>query len=198
MNTTRLPAALLACTIVAAALPAQAQVTGTYTLSKVTFSGNAQVPTSELEAALPIQVGQKIDQAGLQQEMSAIQQVYEKHNVGANMSQRITVTHGTRALIAYSFVEQAPVAPTVTHVGITADHVGVTGNAKVKTADILAAAGLKPGDTLTNEKIAAAQASVLALYKKANVGCTINTDWTNTATPQHVDLTFKVVEKTDS
>jgi len=204
MKTTRLSAALLACTMLGpvsvALLPmtaAHAQATGTFTLSKITFQGNVQVPTSELQAALPIQVGQTIDQAGLQENVAAIGKVYQKHNVGADITQRLTTLH-KKAMITYIFTEKAPVAPTVTHVGITADHVTVSGNAKVKTADILAAAAIKPGDPLTNDKLQAAQNAISALYKKANIGSTVSTDWTNTATPQHVDLVFKIVEKDDN
>ena len=202
---TKLPtfsAALAACCALgalSASLPPAyaAGLTGSYTLGKVTFVGNAQVPTSELQAALPIQPGEKIDQAGMQQESDAVGQVYRKHNVGASMSARLTVTPHKEAMLTYTFTEQAPVAPTVNHVGITADHVTVTGNSKIATANILAAANIKPGDTLTSEKIAAAQVAIVALYKKANIGSTINSDWTTT-TPQHVDLVFKVVEKVPS
>ena len=197
----KFPAALAACAF--GVLPASmlsgvaanaAALTGSYTLGKVTFVGNDQVPTSDLQAALPVQPGEKIDDAGMQQETDAVEQVYRKHNVGASLRIRKTIKPREVAELTYTFTEQAPVAPTVTHVGITADHVGVTGNSKISTVNILSAANLKPGDTLTNEKIAAAQAAILALYKKANIGATINTGWTNT-TPQHVDLLFTIVEK---
>lgn len=197
----KLPVALVAGAL--AALPvtmlpgaaANAAPAGSYTLGKVTFVGNSQVPSGELQSALPIQPGEKIDEAGMSQETDAVEQVYRKHNVGASLSIRKTITPRKVALLTYTFAEQAPVAPTVTHIGITADHVGVAGNKKISTDKILAAANLHPGDTLTNEKIAAAQTAILALYKKANVGATINSGWTNT-TPQHVDLVFTVVEKT--
>ena len=203
MTTTRRSAALLACTLLGAAsaamLPvtqAQAQATGSYTVSRITFQGNVLVPTSELEAALPVQVGQTVDQDGLQANVAAIGQVYRKHNVGTDITQRLSTLH-KKAMITYIMAEKAPVAPTVTHVGITADHVTVTGNARIKTPAILAVANVRPGDALTNDKIKAAQDAISALYKKANIGSTVSTDWTNTATPQHVDLVFKIVEKAD-
>lgn len=190
MKTSTLASLLLGLT----AFGASAHAAGTYTLTKVTFSGNAQVPTTELQAALPIQPGQSIDSDGVQQETDAVGEIYKKHNVGASLSARFTVTKNKYATIAYTLAEQAPVAPTVTHVGITVDHVTATGNKQVATADIIAASAIKPGDTVTNEKIAAAQAAIVALYKKKNVGFTISTDWTNTQ-PQHVDMVFKIVEK---
>ncbi len=192
---------LLGAALAGAALlcaPAHGQgLTGSYTLSKVTFQGNAQVPTADLEAALPIQVGQKIDQAGLQQDADAVEAVYKAHNVGTSISTKLTVLHKTRAEIAYTFAEQAPEAPIVRHVGVTADTVSVTGNTKVSTADILAAANIKPGQVVTNPEISAAQAAIVALYKKANVGVAVNTDWTNVS-PQHVAMVFKITEKDDS
>ncbi len=170
-------------------------LTGSYTLSRITFQGNAQVPTADLQAALPIQVGQTIDQAGLQQEADAVAAVYQKHNVGAHLGIKST-TLGRKVTLTYTFAEQAPVAPIVHHVGVTADTVSVTGNTKVSTADILAAANIKPGQVVTNPEISAAQAAIAALYKKANVGVAVNTDWTNTS-PQHVAMVFKITEKDD-
>lgn len=199
MTTSTRPISLAACAALALAGSgrigtAHAQATATYTLSKVAFVGNAQVPSSELQAALPIQPGQTVDRDGLQQDTDAIAAVYRKHNVGANMTARMVVAKGKYATVTYTFVEQAPVAPTIVHVGITVDQVTASGNKKIKTADIVAASGIKPGETVTNSTIAAAQAAVLALYKKNNVGATINTDWT-TPQPQHIDLVFTVVEK---
>lgn len=204
MKTGKFLAVMLGCAAVPLAMPvtltaAYAQdkaATGSYTLTKVTFKGNVQVPTAELLAALPVQVGQTIDQAGLQQNVTAIGQVYQKHNVGTSITQSMTVIHHTKAIINYTFVEKEPVAPTVTHVGITVDHVTVTGNVRIKTPVILAAANIKPGETVTNETIKAAQDAISALYKKANIGSSVSTDWTNT-TSQHVDMVFKVVEKAD-
>ncbi len=203
MTDNKLPRALLglilAGTMIPAALPipARAQAGASYTLRRVTFVGNDQVPSAELQAALPYGVGQTIDHAALQANMDAITGVYRKHNVGANVSQRMTAT-GHAATITYTFAEQAPVAPTVTHVGITADTVTVAGNSRIKTADILAASGIRPGGPVTTQSIQAAQASIAGLYKKANIGSTVNTDWTNASQPQHVNLVFRIVEKPDS
>ena len=163
-----------------------------WTLQKVTFQGNRQVPTDELQAALPIQPGDKLDQSGVQSELDAISAVYSKHNVGVGISQRLSAL-GKKASITYTLTEQAPTAPTVVHVGVTADSVSVTGNKQVTTASILAAANIAPGSQVTNEKIQAAQAAITALYKKKNVGASIGTNWTNTA-PQHVAMVFKITE----
>ncbi len=203
MTDNTLPRALLGLVLAGTAVPtalpttAWAQADASYTLRRVTFVGNAQVPSTELQAALPYGVGQTVDHAALQADMDAIASVYRKHNVGANVSQRMTAT-GHAATITYTFAEQAPVAPTVTHVGITADSVSVAGNSRIKTADILAASGIRPGGPVTTQSIQTAQASIVALYKKANIGSTINTDWTQASQPQHVNLVFRIVEKPDS
>ncbi len=191
---TAIPAAL---TTLPLATPARAQSGASYTLRRVTFVGNAQVPSAELQAALPYQAGQTIDHDALQANMDAISGVYRRHNVGANISQRMTAT-GHAATITYTFAEQAPVAPTVTHVGITADTVTASGNSRIKTADILAASGIRPGGPVTTQSIQAAQTAIVALYKKANIGSTVSSDWTNAAQPQHVNLVFRIVEKPDS
>ncbi len=202
MMLNRLPA-LLAVFLAGAATstvlptPALAQSSASYTLRRVTFVGNNQVPSAELQAALPYGVGQKVDHDALQANMDAITGVYRKHNVGASVSQRMTAT-GHVATVTYTFAEQAPVAPTVVHVGITADNVTAAGNSRIKTADIVAASGIRPGGPVTTQSIQAAQAAIIALYKKANIGCTVNSDWTNAAQPQHVNLVFRIVEKPDS
>lgn len=184
-------AAALSMTVLLAAGAAGAAPTS-WTLSKVTFVGNSQVPASELEAALPIQPGDKLDQAGVQSELDAIGEVYRKHNVGTGISQRLS-TLGKKASIVYTLTEQAPTAPTVVHVGITVDSLAVTGNSKIATADIVAAADIAPGSQVTNQKLQAAQAAISALYKKKNIGSTVGIDWTNT-TPQHVAMVIKVTE----
>ena len=176
--------------------PQPARAAGTYTLSKVTFQGNSQIATADLMAALPIQPGQTIDHAGLQQDADAVAGLYHQRNVGASITTRMQVIGGTRAQITYVLAEQAPQAPIVRHVGVTAASVSVTGNSKVSTADILAAAGIKPGQIVTNPEITAAQTAIVALYKKKNVGVQVNTDWTDVS-PQHVAMVFKIAEKDD-
>ncbi len=185
-----------AASVAGLAAPALAAITGSYTLSRVTFQGNAQVSTEELQAALPYKAGDSIDQAGLQADADAVAGVYRKHNVGASIGQRFSMLHN-KATLAYTLDEKAPVAPTVVHVGITADTVTVTGNARVKTADILAAANIRPGQTVTQDQVQAAQAAISALYKKANVGSSVGFDFTKAAQPQHINLVFKIVEKPD-
>lgn len=203
MTDKKLPRALLGLLLAGAATPlalpvaAQAQSGASYTLRRVTFVGNSQVPSAELQAALPYGVGQTINHDALQANMDAIGGVYRRHNVGANISQRMTAT-GHAATITYTLAEQAPVAPTVVHVGITADTVTATGNSRIRTADIVAASGIRPGGPVTTQSIQAAQAAILGLYKKANIGCTVSSDWTNASQPQHVNLVFRVVEKPDS
>ncbi|MCQ8239999.1 POTRA domain-containing protein [Rhizosaccharibacter radicis] len=175
--------------------PAFAQSDKSYTLTGVTFQGNEKISSEELQAALPIQPGQPIDKAGLQENINAVVATYQKHNIGVKISQRMRELHN-KATIAYTLEEQAPVAPTVTHVGITADSVTASGNKKISTADIIAAGGIKPGDQITQAKLAQAQAAISALYKKANIGSSVGTDWTNTA-PQHIALVYKIEEKSD-
>ena len=162
-----------------------------WTLTRVNFVGNSQVPTAELEAALPIKPGETIDRAGLESDTDAVGSVYQKHNVGVNISQRLIFIVSWSTVI-YTLAEQTSAAP-VTHAGIIADSVAVTGNKHVSTAAILAAAGISPGSPVDNAKIQAAQNAITALYKKRNVGATVATDWTTPA-PQHVAMVFKITE----
>lgn len=166
-----------------------------YTLRHVIFKGNERVPTSELMAALPIQPGQTFHREDLQAETDAVTNVYRSHNVGANLAASLSLTGGGSATLTYTLTEQAP-PPPPQHVSIVADSVTVTGNKRIPSDRILAAAAIRPGDPLSNEKLTAAQAAVSALYKKANIGSTVSMDWTNTA-PNRVALVIKIVEKSD-
>lgn len=176
--------------LLAGAAPATA-APSTWTLTKVEFVGNARVPTSELQGALPLKPGDKIDRAGVESETDAVGQVYRTHNVGVNISQRLSAL-GSRATLVYTLTEQAP-APAASPTGITADSVSVTGNTHVTTAAILAAAQITPGSVVDNGKIQAAQNAITALYKKKNIGASVATDWTIPA-PQHVAMVFKITE----
>lgn len=179
-----------------AGLAGEAQAApSTYTLRQVVFKGNERVPTSELMAALPIQPGQTFRRDDLQAETDAVANVYRSHNVGANLASSLLLTGGGAATLTYTLTEQAP-PPPPQHVAMVADSVSVTGNKRIPTDRILAAAAIRPGDALSNEKIAAAQAAVSALYKKANIGSSVGIDWTNTA-PSHLAIVIKVVEKPD-
>ena len=169
---------------------------GTHTRTKGPVQGNTQGSPADLQAALPVQPGQTIDQAGMQRDVDAVQALYGARNVGVTINARLPVMHKTQAVLVFELAEQAPQAPIVRHVGVTADTVSVTGNSKVSTADILAAANIKPGQVVTNPEITAAQAAIVALYKKNNVGVVVNTDWTDVS-PQHVAMVFKITEKDD-
>ncbi|MBE7212193.1 MAG: hypothetical protein INR65_14320 [Gluconacetobacter diazotrophicus] len=177
---------------------AAAQAQGaSYTLGKVTFSGNEKVSTDELMAALPYQPGSKVDQAALQADINAVSAAYGKHNVGAKISAQMKVLQHTKAIVAITVEEQAPVAPVVRHVGNVADAVTVQGNKKVSTADILAASRIQPGGPVTNESLSAAQAAIIALYKQKNIGVSVQTNFANASEVGHVNITFVVTEKDD-
>ena len=57
-------------------------------------------------------------------------------------------------------------------------------------------AQLVGGMLMAGGLITAAQAAIVALYKKKNVGVQVNTDWTDVS-PQHVAMVFKIAEKDD-
>lgn len=179
-------AALLPLTAPAMAAPTS------WTLTKVSFVGNAQVPTSELEAALPFKPGDRIDRAGVGSETDAVGQVYQKHNVAVNISDRLTAL-GSKATLTYTLAEQAPAPPAAAPSGITADSVSVTGNSRISTATILTAANIQPGGQVDNAKLQAAQNAIVALYKKKNIGVSVQSDFTNLA-PQHVAIIFRITE----
>lgn len=153
-----------------AAGPAAAQ---TYTLDKIDVEGLKSADPATLTPKLPFQPGAKVavpdliaDQDALTKELEAI------HVTGGVKTSMRNKNNGHVDLILVvndTGIQQ----PKTIVVAPKLKAELFVGNVKLKTEDLQAASGLKPGDDLNNDKIAAAQLAIQAAYKKADVTSTI-------------------------
>jgi outer membrane protein assembly factor BamA len=145
----------------------------TWTLNKVIITGNTSVPTDKLMAVVQEHPGAKITVSDIQADRDAISKVLEDaHVLGAVQPTMKAV--GQKVNIIFAIDDQGVHAPTVTHVSPKLDAEIFEGNAAIPTDKLTAASGLKVGDDMTNEKIQAAQAAILAYYKAAKLPLGVN------------------------
>jgi outer membrane protein assembly factor BamA len=165
--------ALLLGTTLLAAPAAWAQTT--YTVSKVTITGNKSVPTDQLMAAVQEHPGSKVTVNDILADRDAISKVLEAAHVVGSVKPSIK-TQGPKSEIIFAIEDQGVQAPTVTHVAPKLDQEIFAGNASIPSDTLAQASGLKPGDDLSNEKIAAAEQAIFNIYKAAKlpISVTIN------------------------
>jgi outer membrane protein assembly factor BamA len=170
--------ALLLGTIFFAAPPAWAETT--YTVSKVTIVGNKSVPTDQLLAVVQEHPGSKVTVNDIIADRDAISKVLEGAHVVGSVKPSIK-TQGPKSEIIFTVDDQGVQAPVVTHVAPKLDQEIFVGNASIPSDTLAAASGIKPGDELSNEKIAAAQQAIFNTYKTAKLPVSVSISGENKA-----------------
>ncbi len=172
----------------------------TYTLDKVIISGNKQVPSATLNAALAEKPGTQVTKDDIIADQDNILAVYKKANVGMGIKVLLatkTVRNVPHAEVTFKIVEDvAPPAQAVTVPNKLA-HMTFVGNVIETTDALAAAAALKPGDVVTNDILQAAQKRILAVYQSDHKAQLANVNIEGdiaTPTPGQVDLTWKITE----
>ncbi len=166
----------------------------TYLVGKVTITGNRSVSTAQLMAVVQEQPGQKVTVDQILADRDAISKVLEDAHVVGSVKPSIKTQSG-KSEIVFAIDDQGVQAPKVTKVAPKLDRLVFDGNVSLTTDALAQATGLKPGDDLTNEKIAAAQAAVMAAYKAAKLplNVTINVENKPVSSGAY-DVEFHVVE----
>jgi outer membrane protein assembly factor BamA len=146
-----------------------------YLVSKVTITGNKSVPTSQLMAAVQERPGSRVTVNDIIADRDAISKVLESAHVLGSVKPSIKTQSG-KSEIVFAIEDEGVHAPVVTKVSPKLDQEIFQGNASLSSDQLATASGLKPGDDLSNDKIAAAQAAIVAAYKAAKlpVSVTIN------------------------
>jgi outer membrane protein assembly factor BamA len=158
--------ALLLGTTLLAAPSAWAETT--YNISKVTIVGNKSVPTDQLLAVVQEHPGSKVTVNDIIADRDAISKVLESAHVVGSVKPSIK-TQGPKSEVVFTVDDQGVQAPVVTHVAPKLDQEIFEGNASIPSDTLLQATGFKPGDDLSNEKIAAAQQAIYNTYKAAKL-----------------------------
>ncbi len=162
---------ILTATLLAASFLAPvAANAATYTINKVVITGNKLISLDKLTAAIKVHHGAKVSPDDLKADDAAIAALYDAANIG--LRRKVTLLPSTegRYNAVFALEEVPPPPPTVTMVHPKLHEMQFVGNKAVPTAALMQAANMKPGDELTNEKIAEVQKAIKSVYdtKKVN------------------------------
>jgi outer membrane protein assembly factor BamA len=141
-----------------------------HVLDHITITGSKTVPTSDLTAVLQERPGAKVVQDDILADREAVMKVLEAHNVGGKVAIRIsTKPDNHHILVEFAVEDQGVQAPVVVKVDHHLHQEIFDGNKAVPTETLQAATGLKPGQVVTNDTLAAAQKAIGAAYTAAKV-----------------------------
>lgn len=158
-------AAALLCTTLLAAGAAQADTT--YTVDKITITGSKTVPTQTILDGLSIHKGSHVTQADIVAGQDDVAKTLKAANVVGGIKTGMRSLPKNHVEVIYMIDDQGAQAPVVNHVLPKLHAETFAGNKVLTTDQLRAAAGLTPGQELSNDKIAAAQQAIIAAYKAA-------------------------------
>ncbi|GBQ30449.1 POTRA domain-containing protein [Gluconacetobacter sacchari] len=161
-------------------------------LKSLVISGNKQVSTDEILAALPFHQGDTVTRNQIDAGVQDVMGVYQKKNVGLKFGEKLKFA-GSAVNVEWMIEEQAPQA--ARQVALVVDRIVFQGNKKLSDADLTAATRLRPGSTIDQAAMAADQQAVQQAYKKHNVSAAIGVVPSQPAGDNHVVLTYQITEK---
>jgi outer membrane protein assembly factor BamA len=166
----------------------------TYTVSKVTITGNNSVSTDKLMAVVQEHPGSKVTVDDILADRDAISKVLESAHVLGSVKPSIK-TQGGKSEIVFAIDDQGIHAPTVVTVAPKLDAQIFDGNASIASDKLAAASGLTPGEDLNNDKILAAEQAIFATYKAAKLPVSVQISGENkTVGAGKVDVIWHIVE----
>ncbi len=161
----KISAAVLLCTTLLAAGAARADTT--YVVDKITITGSKTVPTQTILNGLSIHKGSRVTQADIIAGQDDVGNVLKKANVVGGIKTGMRALPKNHVEVIYMIDDQGAQAPIVNHVMPKLHAEIFAGNKALTTDQLRAAAGLTPGQELSNDKISAAQQAIIAAYKAA-------------------------------
>lgn len=167
----------------------------TYIVDQVIINGSKTVPTEKLLAAISEHAGSRVTQADIVADQDAILKVLGAANVVGGIQTSMRNKPKNHIDVIFAVNDQGAQAPIVTKVAPKLNAETFVGNASIPSDKLAAAAGLNPGDDLSNEKVAAAQQAILAVYKAAKLPLSINLSGaTKVVSGGKVDVIWTIVE----
>ncbi len=186
-------AALLVGTALCCAGAARADTT--YVVDKVSITGSKTVPTEKLYSAIQTHKGASVTQADIVADQDAISKMLSAANVVGGIKTSMATKSNKHIDVMFVVDDQGAQAPVVTHVAPKLHAETFTGNTSISSDKLMAASGLKPGESLSNEKIAAAQQAIAGAYKAAKLPISLSLTGSNTVvSPGQVDVAWTIVE----
>jgi outer membrane protein assembly factor BamA len=169
MNTIAWTSGLAVALAIAAGPTAIAAKEKVYTLGGYTFGGFAGVNTDELTAKLKDHAGARVTQADISADEAMLVAELRARHVRGRLLTTLAEKHGTIWLI---FDLQGRGTGAALYYGEPLKSQTFEGATHIPASDLAAATGLKPGDTLTFEKVRAAHDALAALYARSAPGAT--------------------------
>ncbi|MBB2171575.1 hypothetical protein HLH35_05475 [Gluconacetobacter asukensis] len=160
-------------------------------LKSLVITGNKQVSTDEILAALPFHQGDTVTRDQIAAGAQDVMGVYQKKNVGLKFGQKMKFA-GAAVYVEWAIEEQAP---EVVQTALVVDKIVFEGNKKLSAADLTAATKLRPGSTIDQAAMAADQQAVQKAYQDHGVGAAIQVVPSQPAGDNHVVLTYQITEK---
>lgn len=161
-------------------------------LKSLVITGNKQVSTDDILAALPFHQGDTVTRNQIDAGVQDVMGVYQKKNVGLKFGEKLKFA-GSAVSVEWVIDEQA--APEVQHVALVVDKIVFEGNKKLSAADLTNATKLRPGSTIDQAAMAADQEAVQKAYQAHNVSAAIQVVPSQPAGDNHVVLTYQISEK---
>lgn len=150
-----------------------------YTVGKVIILGSKTVPVAQLMAVVQEHKGSKVTVNDIIADRDAISKVLESAHVVGSVAPTLATADGISD-VTFTVDDQGVQAPVVTTVNPKLDAETFVGNIAISSDDLATASGLKPGDELTNAKIATAQLAIQAAYKALKSPVNANISGQNT------------------
>ena len=186
-------AATLFCTTLLAAGAVRAETT--YVVDKLTIVGSRTVPTQTILNGLSIHKGSQVTQAQIVAGQDDVESVLKKANVVGGIKTGMRTLSRNHVEVIYTIDDQGAQAPVVNHVAPKLHAENFVGNKVLSTDQLRTAAGLTPGQNLSNDVIAAAQKAIAAAYAAAKkpVDVQVSGSVSQTAGGQ-TDVTWNITE----
>ena len=167
----------------------------TYTVDKITITGSKTVPTAKLLAATQEHAGSQVTTADIVADQDAISKVLAANNVVGGIKTSMVSHPKNHIVVMFVIDDKGAQAPVVTTVAPKLHLEIFDGNKSIDSDKLAAAAGLKPGDDLTDQKISAAQQAIVTVYKAAKLPLSLKVSGeTRAVSAGKVDVLWHVVE----
>ena len=192
--TKTITAAALACAALLASAGA-ARADTTYTVDKITITGNKTVSTQALLDGLSFHKGSHVTQADIVAGQEDVSKTLKAANVVGGIKTGMRQLGKSHVEVVYTIDDQGAQAPIVTHVAPVLHAQIFEGNKSIASDKLAAATGLTVGDKMTNDKVAAAQAAIRDAYKAAKLPVNLALSGTTQALAGgQVDVTWHITE----
>jgi outer membrane protein assembly factor BamA len=180
-------------TVLAAVFAAGPALAQHYTLDKIEINGLKSADPSTIAAQLKDQPGAKVTTDDILGDQDQLEKLLEAQHITGAIKTSLRNKHHGHVDVIFDVADTGVAAPVVTTVAPKLKSQTFVGNNKVSADDLQAASGLTPGEDLSTDKIVAAQNAIGAIYKKRNIGVSIQ-ESNAQAADGSVQITWTITE----